>query len=96
MSNWDRKDADALADAIGKHIKSHPEQEDDNELLAIVMAAVDSAANTVTTTPLELSRHRSLVCAICRGSRLYECDISEGWSNNCAFIFQNTTAFGGL
>jgi hypothetical protein len=96
MSDWDRKNADALADAIGKHIKSHPDLKDDNELLAIVKEAVDNAAKTVDTTPMELNRHRSLVCAICRGSHLYECDIADGWSNCCALIFQNTTAFGEL
>jgi hypothetical protein len=96
MSNWERKHADTLADAIAKHIKSHPQMVEDNELLAIIKQAVDKSANTVDTTPSELNRQRAVVCAICRGSKLYECDVSEGWSENCAFIFTNTTEFGGL
>jgi hypothetical protein len=75
MSKWGRKNADALADAIAKHIRSHPEIVEDNELLEIVKEAVDKVANTVTTTPSEINRHRAVVCAICRGSKLYECDV---------------------
>jgi hypothetical protein len=96
MPNWERKNADTLADAIAKHIRSHPDMVEDNELLSIIQQAIDEAANTVSTTQSELNRQRAVVCAICRGSRLYECDVPEGWSENCAFIFVNTTEFGGL
>ena len=96
MPDWERRNADTLADAIGKHIRSHPEMVEDNALLAIIQEAVDAAANTVSTTSGELNRQRALVCAICRGSKLYECDVPEGWSPNCAFVFTNTTSFGGL
>ena len=96
MPNWERRNADVLADAISKHIRSHPHMVDDNELLSIVKDAIDSAASTVLTTQVELNRHRAVVCAICRGSKLYECDVPQGWSSNCAFIFANTTEFGGL
>jgi len=96
MPNWERKHADTLADAIAKHIRNRPEMVEDNELSAIIKQAVDKAANTVATTSSELSRQRAVVCAICRGSKLYECDVSEGWSENCAFISANSTQFGGL
>lgn len=96
MPNWERKNADVLANAISKHIRSHTDMEEDNDLLAIVLEAIDDASNTVATTAGELNRHRAVVCAICRGSKLYECDVPEGWSSNCAFIFSNTTEFGGL
>ena len=96
MSNWERRSADTLADAISKHIRNHPDLVEDNELLAIIQDAVDNAANTVTTTAGELNRCRALVCAICRGSNLYECDVPEGWSEDCAFIFANATEFAGL
>jgi hypothetical protein len=96
MSNWERRNADTLANAIAKHIKSHPDMVEDNALLSIIQEAVDNAANTVATTAGELNRCRAVVCAICRGSNLYECDVQEGWSSNCAFIFDNTTEFAGL
>jgi hypothetical protein len=96
MSNWERKNADMLADAISKHIRSHPDMVEDNELLAIVQEALDNASTTVTTSQSELNRHRAVVCAICRGSKIYECDVPEGWSKTCAFTFTKTTEFGGL
>ena len=96
MANWERKNADVLADAISKHIKSHPDMVEDNALLAIIQETIDDAANTVATTAGELNRCRAVVCAICRGSKLYECELSEGWSSNCTFIFTNTTEYGGL
>jgi hypothetical protein len=96
MSNWDRRNADTLADAIAKHIRNHPDMVEDNVLLAIVQQAADEAANTVTTTSGELNRQRAVVCAICRSSKLYECDLPMGWSENCAFVCANTTAFAGL
>ena len=82
--------------ALAKHIRNHPDMVEDNELLAIVQEAVGKAANTLTTTQVELNRQRAVVCAICRGSKLYECEVPEGWSSNCAFIFTNTTELGGL
>jgi hypothetical protein len=96
MPNWERKNADTLADAIAKHIRIHPDMVEDNERLTIIQKALDESANTISTTPRELNRQRAVVCAICRGSKLYECDVQEGWSENCAFIYTNTTEFGGL
>jgi hypothetical protein len=91
MPHWERKNAFVLADAIAKHIRNHPDKTEDNELLSIVLDAIDAASNTVNTTQGELSRQRAVVCAICRGAKLYECDVPEGWSPNCAFVFSNTT-----
>ena len=96
MSNWERRNADTLADAIAKHIRNNAEMKEDNELLGIIRETLDDAANTVATTAFELNRCRAVVCAICRGSKLYECELSEGWSSNCTFIFTNTTEYGGL
>jgi hypothetical protein len=96
MSNWERKNVDTLADAIAKQIRNHPEMVEVNVLLVIAQQAADEAANTVTTTSGELNRLRAVVCAICRGSKLYECDVPKGWSENCAFVYANNTAFAGL
>lgn len=96
MTLWERKAAEELADAIGKHRRSHPDQLENNALLAVVEEAVDACSNTVSTTAVEVSRHRALLCAICRGAKLYQCDVEVGWSQNCAFVISNTTSFGGL
>jgi hypothetical protein len=96
MSNWERRDADTLADAIGKHRRRNPHLVEDNQLLAIVQEAVDDAANTISTNAGDLRRHRALVCAICRGSQLYACDVEDGWSENCALICSNTSEFSPL
>lgn len=96
MSEWERRNADTLADAIGKQIRNHPELVEENALLLVIQEAVDTAANSVSTTPGELNKQRANVCTICRRSKLYECDVAEGWSPTCAFVFANTTNFGGL
>jgi hypothetical protein len=95
MSNWERREADTLADAISKHRKRNPDMAVENAQLAILQKAVDEAANTVATTAGDLQRHRTQVCAICRGSGLNECDVTQGWSDNCAFV-RNNTDYGTL
>lgn len=96
MSNWVRKEADILADAIGKHIRNNPDLHVVNQRLAKIRIMVDGASITVNTTQGELVRYRTLVCAECRGSKLYECDVPVGWSANCALIFHNTSQFSDL
>jgi hypothetical protein len=96
MANWERREADTLAEAIHKHLKANPHMVQENLQLAIIQKAADDAANTVSTTMGELARHRAAVCAICRASKIHECDVPQGWSNNCAFIRANTTEYGSL
>jgi hypothetical protein len=96
MTNWDRKEADLLADAIVKHITHHSGREDDNRKLLAIERDADAAANTIATTAGVLTGLRSRVCTICRGSKLYPCDVPSGWSSRCAFILSNTTQFGEL
>ena len=96
MANWERREADTLADAIGKHRRRHPHLVEDNQLLAIVQVVIDESANTISTNSGDVQRHRAVVCAICRGSQLYACDVADGWSENCALISSNTSKFGPL
>ncbi len=96
MANWERREADTLAEAIDKHRKNNPHLVHENAQLALIQRAVDEAANTVSTTAGDLTRHRGHVCAICRDSRLMDCDADQGWSENCAFIRANTTQYGAL
>jgi hypothetical protein len=96
VSNWERRDADTLADAIGKHIKANPDLVKENQLLSVIKLTVDAASTTVNTNAGELHRFRADVCAICRNSNLYECDVAEGWSSECAFVFSNASQFADL
>lgn len=96
MANWERKNADTLADAIDKHLKRNAHPTEDDELLTVVREALDQASNTVNTSASTLNRHRAVVCAICRGSKLYECDVDDGWSVSCAFINANASNFTPL
>ena len=96
MPNWERRDANTLADAINKHRKRNTGLAEDNELLGVVQRALDKAANTIDTTAGTLSRHRALACAICRGSKLYACDVDDGWSENCALIYANASEFSSI
>lgn len=93
MSDWERREANTLADAIAKHIRRNPGLTPDYELLSAIRLVVDAASTTVRTNAVELSRYRSTVCAICRNTNLYECDAEQGWSANCAFVFENTSQF---
>jgi hypothetical protein len=96
MANWERKNADTLADAIDKHLKRNTHPTGDEKLLSVIRIALDQAANTVNTSASTLNRHRAAVCAICRGSKLYECNVEEGWSTSCAFINTNTSDYAPL
>lgn len=95
MANWERREADTLAEAICKYRRRNPDRAQENAQLAIVQKAADEAANTVATTAADLQRHRAQVCAICRNAQLNDCDVPHGWSDNCAFIRANTD-FGAL
>jgi hypothetical protein len=96
MSNWERREADTLADAIGKHIKANPDLVKENQLLSVIKLSVDAASTTVNTNAEELQRFRAEVCAICRRSNLYECNVAEGWSSECAFVFTNASEFAAF
>jgi hypothetical protein len=96
VSNWERKEADTLAESIGKHIKANPDLVKENQLLSIVKVSVDAASRTADTSTDEIRRFRADVCAICRSSDLYKCDVAEGWSSRCAFIFANASQFADL
>jgi hypothetical protein len=96
MTQWDRREADTLADAIGKHIAKHPEPSAENAKLGVIRIAVDGASHTVQTSAGDLHRYRSEVCAICRAAQLYPCDVPAGWSKNCALVYSNASEFGAL
>lgn len=96
MPNWERRETDTLAEAIGKYRKRCPGNTSRDELLSQIQQAADAASSTVRTSEGELMVLRSALCSVCRASKLYACDVPTGWSSNCAFVYANTTAFGSL
>jgi hypothetical protein len=96
MSNWERRQADTLAESIGKHIVRNPGLGDSNSRLVAIQKAVDQAANTVITTAGDLHNYRSQLCSVCRSCKLYACDVPQGWSENCALVHANASEFTPL
>lgn len=96
MPNWERRQADTLAEAIGKHRRNNRDLVDSNLRLASIEKAVDAAANTVATSAVDLRKYRSQVCTVCRANSLYACDVPQGWSENCALIYANASEFSPL
>lgn len=96
MPNWERKQADTLAEAIDKHRRNNPGLIDSNLRLAAIEKEVDAASNTVATTAGDLNKYRSRVCAVCRDCKLYACDVPQGWSQDCALVYANASEFSPL
>jgi hypothetical protein len=96
MTSWARREFETLAEAIAIHLETFRGETAVNEVLAHIQQDADAAANTAVTTEGDLIRCRTTLCAVCRAAKLYECDVSTGWSFNCAFLHSNTTYFGQI
>jgi hypothetical protein len=96
MTNWACREFEALAEAIEIHLETTPGQAAINEVLAHIQQEAVAASNAPITMESDLIRCRATLCAVCRAVRLYECDVSTGWSFSCAFLHANTTYFGQM
>lgn len=89
MSEWHRRNLLDLADAVRR---CHGRVEDDFPLkqrLAAVLDHANIASKHVDTNAVSVLRVKMQLCAVCRGEALYECDVIEGWSDNCALMKAN-------
>jgi hypothetical protein len=89
MSFSDHKAADELAGAVERHIKSSNADSQHGYHLIGVYKAARRAASTTNIGASALDHIRSSLCCACRGHGLYPCDVSRGWSTNCAFVQNN-------
>jgi hypothetical protein len=90
MGQWERKGAARLAGAIYSHSAKNKISTNEYFIkLEVVYKEINSASVTVSTDAQELQRLRNRVCEICRKHELYECDLPEGWSINCALLNAN-------
>lgn len=96
MNNWACREFEALAGAIEVHLETFPGQVAVNEVLAHIQQEAATASKTPTAMESDLIQCRATLCAVCRAARLYECDVSTGWSFSCAFLHANTTFFGQI
>lgn len=90
MSNWTQKDLDSLAAALEAHLTANPWSDQHGYLLIDARKRAHVESQHPHTDDRILNELRSMVCSVCRQHRLYECDLPEGWSPNCALIKKNT------
>jgi hypothetical protein len=90
MGQWERKGATVLAYAISSHMaKTESSANEQYISLQSVKKDVTKASTTVDTDTQKLHALRLSVCKVCRKHELYKCDLSEGWSQNCALLKAN-------
>ena len=94
MTHWDRREAGILADALAGHCKTSPQAPAENALLVDIRNKAVKASQTVTTTFADLNHLRARVCSVCRGVKLYSCDVPHGWSGNCGLLASQTKPGG--
>lgn len=90
MSDWDRKQLLAMADAIKNCIGAvdMPKTVIAQELEKVYELA-NKSSKSVLDASANLESVRRQLCATCRKNTLYDCDVQEGWSTNCAFMRHN-------
>ena len=54
-----------------------------------VYELASKSAKCVLGASENLESVRRQLCATCRKNTLYDCDVQEGWSTNCAFMRHN-------
>ena len=96
MTGWAHREFETLAEAISIHLETFRGETAVNEVLAHIQENAEAAAQSALTTEGDLVRCRTSLCAVCRAAKLYECDVSTGWSFHCAFLRSNTTFFGQI
>jgi hypothetical protein len=96
MTNWARKEFATLAEAIAIHRETFAGPSAVNEVLSHIQQDAAAAATMAGVKEADLSRCRASLCAVCRATKLYECDVPSGWSFSCAFLHSNTTFFGSI
>ena len=90
MSDWDRKQLLVTADAI-KHCIDAVDLPKTAMVVELekVYDLANKSAKCVVDASENLESVRRQLCATFRKNTLYECDVQEGWSTNCAFMRHN-------
>ena len=90
MSDWDRRQLLAMTDAI-KHCIDAVDMPKTAMVVELekVYELASKSAKCVLGASENLESVRRQLCATCRKNTLYDCDVQEGWSTNCAFMRHN-------
>jgi hypothetical protein len=89
MSIWEHKAAHEIARAVEMHMRvSSAKSQYGHQLILGAYKEAKQASTTTQTDQQNLKDIRACLCIACRGDALYKCDVSEGWSHNCAFLRQ--------
>lgn len=87
MADWDRKNLNTLHGAINNSVSAIGVLDMRKvQLIGIKNQFSMSLGNEAKT----LRKCRVDLCEVCRGNKMYECDVKEGWSPTCAFIKANS------
>ena len=87
MTDWNRKNLDALHSAITVKLRSDGHLNNKtaqlNEIKSRILTSFGSGH------ALTLHNCRAALCNVCRKDKMYECDVAAGWSPTCTFIKSN-------
>ena len=89
MKHWEHKAANDIAGAVGLHLRGSNQKSQYGQMLIGVYKDAKRAASSVLTSLNDLKDIRTSLCFACRGDKLYPCDVSVGYSPNCAFVRNN-------
>lgn len=86
MTDWDRKNLDALHSALSKKVNGDGSF---GSATVSLIAIKNHIAMSFGHEQQTLNNCRTALCDVCRKNRMYECDVEAGWSPTCAFIKAN-------
>ena len=89
MGEWDRKKLLSISYAVRQCQSTHAVTFRVRQRLASVIDHANIASRHIDTSTDHVNRVKTQLCAVCRGEALYECDVVEGWSENCALLSAN-------
>ena len=90
ISDWHRKNANTLLDALLHHCQRAGAEITQDSPFAAVRKTLEGASTSSHTNFAKLSQCRAADCDECRKHALYECDCPSGRSTNCALIRDNS------
>lgn len=96
MLQWEIREAEVMVQALAMHCRDNPDDLEVNLQLLDLQDTAEAAIAEEAPATTDLAALRTQLCALCRGNRLYACDVATGWSGNCTFVFANTTEFSSL
>lgn len=97
MSNWERREALAMVDAIEQRMRGLSLADTERMGLRQVTWQAKKAAETCETTAYKLQAIRSQLCAVCVSGRLNGCGPANAGTSRCFWLAgEATDSTGGL